>query len=805
MKNKLKKLICALITVVTIISLFSSIVSANELEQYSKLLYSTDIISRKVDNKVYEMANVSERIPVYIWYKDIDFNNVKNTVVEELGYGEEYIAELDINSSLPKKVIQGKMKKYIKCSRNIAKDMYSNRAMDIINLMGIADKIDFVSSYAPVILANLSINEIESLAKSSLIESIGYYSESISQEYFDDGWTETTVNYDMDENRYEFDQFLKYLTQKDINSNTSLTGNGVTIGMLESGTTSRYNDYLPADRCCILDENRFMLHSTEVAYIMASSNGVAPESFLVSKASSSNFISDVECLLDNGVQVINMSFYLTTSNAAYSFAEDYINYIIKQHGIIIVKSAGNNGNTTGEVSNPGNADNVITVGAYDHCHTYDNSEHFLGELSSYNEMSDCEKPDVIAPGKIECYSDCYTSYATPVVTGTIALMLECRPSLAFHPEIVKAIVMASCHSKVASSANGEAAESMYDGITDRQGAGAINIYTALCITVNGNYGYGIIEENSTETISFYQSPYDATGMNVSITWLRDVEKTEDGYDATERNNLDLYVYKNGYSVFEKDEDGNDINTNKQSSSTEMLYSTISTLTRNYDSEIKYDIEVKYINDDTDNSYEPVVYGFAWSTDKEVYNELEEYEGFYFIKNVATNKYLTYDCEENTVRLIDYKGHYYIDYEQLFVISSKQNGKYKIGSFLSNYDTGLALSEAEVVHSNSSSDISIEQNNEGYYIFKVDDKYLTGSNGVVWESKSNITLNECWIVEKVNYRIGDVDMTGVINESDYDSVADLTGGIYTPTNSEWFLSDTNGDNILNYADLDFYEN
>lgn len=50
------------------------------------------------------------------------------------------------------------------------------------------------------------------------------------------------------------------------------------------------------------------------------------------------------------------------------------------------------------------------------------SYYCLGGLSSYNETNGCEKPDVVAPGKIDCYEDCYTSYAAPVVTGTIALM-----------------------------------------------------------------------------------------------------------------------------------------------------------------------------------------------------------------------------------------------------------------------------------------------------------------------------------------------------------------------------------------------
>lgn len=808
MKKNMKKLFIFCCVILIMISSFSN-VSAEILNEADSNLFLNGLISEKVDGKIYEISDEIDKIPVYIWYNDINYDIVENDVFDELGYNIETIEKFNLIGNT-----QEKIDNYIEASRKIAEKMFYNKSIDIINLTGISDKIEFVSSYAPVIIADLSIEEIEVLALSPLIDSIGYYvnSESMSINEDESVWNDSTVDSYLEDRITFINTFINDLTDGDINIMTGLTGKDVKVGILEPGSPSFNDTYLPSTRYQIIganssDEIYYTEHATIVAYIMSSINGLAPESQLYSKSrktnpqsNDTNLIRDIECFLDNGVKLVNMSCRMLETDEAYLFAEAYINYIVKNHNVIFVKSAGNTANwssNTGNITKPGNADNIITVGAFD------NKYKTLCNFSSYVETYGCEKPDVVASACI--YDNASelvtsgTSFSAPVVTGTIALMLECRPTLALYPEVVKAIVMASCHNKVPESVSSDNTESMYDGITEKQGAGVFDPYMALCIASNGNYGHGLINEGASEKVKFDMSPYDAQSLNVSLSWLRNANFTDNSYIDPVIDDLDLYVYKNSFSVF----DVND-NPNKTSSSSEMVYSLINSAARIYDSEINYELEIKYNNDDTDNSVEPVRFGYAWSCDTDCYSKLEEYEGLYYIKNVANNKYLTYNYDKEELEFKEFMGHYYNEYEQLFVITRQENGTYKIGSYYSPYNTGLGMSGTSVTHNSLICDITIELTPDGYFNFISDYEYLNSLGGVTWETKPYVTNNECWILEKVNYKLGDVDMSGSINETDYNYIIDYCDGTYTPTNSEWLLSDTNGDGILNYGDLDLLE-
>jgi len=145
-----------------------------------------------------------------------------------------------------------------------------------------------------------------------------------------------------------------------------------------------------------------------------------------------------------------------------------------QAGIVVVAAAGNNGTQDGAVqyggiTAPGNAPWVLTVGASTHNGTIDRSDDAMATFSSRGPtaLDYAAKPDLVAPGVgIESLSSpgstlyttrgsallpgtvdpgflpylslSGTSQATPVVTGTVALMLQANPSLT--PNAVKAIL-----------------------------------------------------------------------------------------------------------------------------------------------------------------------------------------------------------------------------------------------------------------------------------------------------------------------------------------------------------------------------
>jgi serine protease AprX len=142
-------------------------------------------------------------------------------------------------------------------------------------------------------------------------------------------------------------------------------------------------------------------------------------------------------------------------------------------GIVVVASAGNYGRNSqghivyGGTTAPGNAPWVLTVGASSHMGTIDRADDTIAPFSSRgpSAIDRAAKPDVVAPGVgIESLSvpnstlyNSYSAYllpgtvatsyppylslsgtsqATPVVTGTVALMLQSNPALT--PNAVKA-------------------------------------------------------------------------------------------------------------------------------------------------------------------------------------------------------------------------------------------------------------------------------------------------------------------------------------------------------------------------------
>lgn len=785
---------------------------------------NTNNITNKIDERIFTIAKSQELIPVYVWYKDINQSEVEKLVEEKIGFGKEdissdipNISEEDIGETFDlyenneaeidttnlsnyfennKNLItqeREKTKAYISERRKVAKEMYLNIAEKIVADTNISSSIEFASKYAPMFIAELTLDEIQYLAKNDTIVSIDYMDESLEIEL-------------CSEDRYDFDTYITYSRIGEIHDDIGLTGEGTIVGMVEPETFETH-DQLPSPRCIKLGTEFYHSgHATNTARIMCGTKGVAPNANLYSVGidgdianyggnSILSFYACIESLIDVGCQIINCSFSYVTITDSYHVVDQWVDHIASIHGVNFVVSAGNisDYNSSGVVTSPGKAYNVITVGACNNNNTIDTSDDTMDWYSCFDELGGCQKPEVVAGANI---GGSGTSSSAPVVSGIIALILELRPSLATQPEVIKAIIMASCHDKAIRYGTDDQ-ETMVDGLTSKQGAGVVNAYLAISIVANGNYGYGTIEENTKEYIKFNQSLYDASGINVSISWLRNVtetEGTEHSFDYTPVNNLDLRLYKNGVL------DGTSNNIN---SSAEMIYSPINALTRSFDSEIEYELEIEYVNDDTDNSAETVKYGYAWSSDTDCYNDFEEHEGLYCVKNVATGKYLTYNCEDNTMELADYEGYYFDEFEQLFLISHNQGDEYRLGSAFALFNQGVGINGNIVTHTSVPANIEISRTEDGYYVFKANSMYLSSLNTFSWKAKPYTSLYECWILEKVNYRVGDNDMSGVINETDYNYLEAYCTGAYTPTNADWFLSDTNYDNVLNSDDFNFY--
>lgn len=398
---------------------------------------------------------------------------------------------------------KNRIEKYINTKREKATEDYKEKAKIIADNNGFTENIIYSCRYAPMIFAELSIDNIERLAKDNSIEEISYCSNVIAENI-----TPTNEpNYDYD--NYSFSSFFEDCDFEDVSTfmatteictlktTTGLTGENIKIGMIEPAPIHYDNIHLPESRCMsirtvyhLFSSIENFKHANRVAFLLAGSLGIASEGLLYSIELGNSlennllpYIYCVEDLIERKVKVINMSFGCITRNEHSIRFERFTDYIIKNCNVTIVKSAGNKGTENGEagrITEPGNADNVITVGSCDNMDTTYKYDDKMRYQSSYKEENGCMKPDVVAHDNVykssennSSYNRGGTSFAAPVVTGTIALMLERRPSLALHPEVIKAIVMASCHYKALPSLDGDR-ELMTEGLSDIQGAGVIN-------------------------------------------------------------------------------------------------------------------------------------------------------------------------------------------------------------------------------------------------------------------------------------------------------------------------------------------
>ena len=244
--------------------------------------------------------------------------------------------------------------------------------------------------------------------------------------------------------------------------NKNFTGKNVTVALIDTGIDYTHPDLGNCSSIGIgvgcrvvngydfvnndfdpMDDNGHGTHCAGIIGANGTIRGVAPDvEFLAVKVCDENgscYLTDIIAGLDwsvsNGADVISMSigsefspFY--SENDGYSLLSKITNDIV-QLGIPVIVAAGNDAGI-GTISSPGDAFDVITVGAYD-----DSSDDVADFSSRGPSMFGRFDPDVIAPGvdiNSTFLNGSYalmsgTSMATPFVTGCVALMLEMNSSM----------------------------------------------------------------------------------------------------------------------------------------------------------------------------------------------------------------------------------------------------------------------------------------------------------------------------------------------------------------------------------------
>src|SRR3984885_13465834 len=277
-----------------------------------------------------------------------------------------------------------------------------------------------------------------------------------------------------------------------------VTGRGVGVAVIDSGITSYHDDLTPG-----ADRTVYPYGNQRVAKFVDFVNGQTLPYDNNGQGTISHIIAALNWVALNAktykIRVVNMS---VGAAVMESYLTDPLTLAVKaltDQGIVVVAAAGNLGENAanqpqyGGITAPGNAPWVLTVGASSTQGTLTRTDDIMGSYSSRGPtyLDWGAKPDLVAPGTgtmslsvpgstfyttkapylipgtngaLAYLALTGTSMATPVVTGTVALMLQANPALT--PNLVKAILQYTAQIYPG-----------YDALT--QGAGFLNSLGAV--------------------------------------------------------------------------------------------------------------------------------------------------------------------------------------------------------------------------------------------------------------------------------------------------------------------------------------
>ena len=250
----------------------------------------------------------------------------------------------------------------------------------------------------------------------------------------------------------------------------------------------------------------------------------------------------------HGIDIISLSWGITSHETGGSDGSDMFSQVLDEAtlaGVVVSVAAGNSGSDNDGLSGMGASSLSITVGALDDKNSIDREDDGIASYSSrgprrdnndgnpYDEM----KPDVSAPGTNivqaeACHASgggCYnripgqdasnngysgrgsgTSYATPAVSGILALMIEANPDL--DPLALREILKLTSERKdTLSSADGE-------GVEEGPWATAPELDPYW----NRHFGWGMVDAHAAVTSSLLNT--DTENINVDLqTYIIDTQ------------------------------------------------------------------------------------------------------------------------------------------------------------------------------------------------------------------------------------------------------------------------------------------
>jgi hypothetical protein len=347
----------------------------------------------------------------------------------------------------------------------------------------------YADAYAPVVFTNANAAQVAMLAELPIVERL--YPSLDYQPEIDDAVA-----------THRWDRVHDF----------GVRGVGIKVGIVEDDGVDSHPDLNVAGYFDAASPN-VGSHATAVAGIIGSDStshpgharGVQIYSGNSQTYNDSDLIAATTWCINQGCEIVNMSFGFET-NLAIALLDRYVDYQVRYTSTSIVKSCGNEGNGTGNVTSPGLGWNVLSVGNINENDNSDWADDVMNSGSSFNDPisthNDRQKPEVAAVGTSVTSTNTSggfsnqgsgTSYAAPGIVGMAACLMQMRSTLTLAPEAVRAIMMAGATHNLEGSSR----------LSDKDGAGGINGLNAYRIAASNKFSSGTFTPASFSTNGYF--------------------------------------------------------------------------------------------------------------------------------------------------------------------------------------------------------------------------------------------------------------------------------------------------------------
>ena len=463
MKIKINKFISVIILILLVVISLS--INLYPIDGNKVTYTSGGYISQTLTEEIQESINMNEEV----------------TISLKLDYDL-----LDTSSLLPPEGCSLERARELKRQRReLGRAYYTrNNNMLVQKIDGKNYKNRYVSTYLPVIEYSYTVEEFNK-NKNTILSSLSTSS---------DVKTIDVVGSDK-----KVDQLSAALAKSNASSlystSNPYTGSGINVGVLEAGIADKDHTALSGVNLTVRDEWYYVEtktdHATKIVSILAhQEGGIVPDAHIFSVEVFGNLTSELDWLVDNDVDIINMSMRKNASLGEYNDISAECDYVAKQYGVMIVAASCNkdSDNPQWKVGNPGLGYNVLTVGN----HSLINE---LDENSGYVVVNGPAKPNLVAVGcniGIPGYNveESGTSASTAIMTGMITALMSQYSDLIGNPGKVMALTMASCAPVTGTLGNTET-----NGLNEKWGTGLFNYGQA----VQGKNSIYVV--NNTNTLS----------------------------------------------------------------------------------------------------------------------------------------------------------------------------------------------------------------------------------------------------------------------------------------------------------------